>query len=102
MIPKGATIEAKCSDLFADYNQLMLEQVANSSEWYQQFCRTSHTPWIAENFALSADYLRNHIDTKFLGKNDETLDAYKNLLGYKTPHFQCDDATSPKEYRGSC
>ncbi len=85
MVPKGSTVEAKCSDLFTEYNQLTLEQVADSSEWYQRFCRTSHTPWIAENFALSADYLRNHIDTKFLGKIDETLDAYKNSPGYGGP-----------------
>ena len=79
MFSKGTTLEAKCSDLFTEYNQLTLEQVADSSEWYQRFCRTSHTPWIAENFALL------HINTKFLGKIDETLDAYKKSPGYGGP-----------------
>ena len=87
MLPSAgqALLEAKHKDLLTDYNQLTLEEVADSSEWYQQFCWTKHTPWIAENLALSADYLRNHIEKKFLGKIDESLDPYKNSPGYGGP-----------------
>eukprot|EP00980_Cylindrotheca_fusiformis_P004420 scaffold945_cov82-Cylindrotheca_fusiformis.AAC.5 len=68
--------KVKTSNLFAQYNELTADQVAQSTIWYRRWPDRASFPWIVENLRLSYDYFNNHMTPALWGKVLEDSQPY--------------------------
>jgi uncharacterized membrane protein YgcG len=69
--------EAKSINLFVQYNELTIEMVAESCQWYAQWPDSDDAPWFQENLSLSFEYLQNHTEPELWGKIMEDIAPYR-------------------------
>lgn len=66
----------KVGDLFKDYTNLTIEDVAESNVFYNTHLDHNAMPWIPENMNMTQSYLLNNTETELYRKCFEVYNAY--------------------------
>lgn len=80
-----STGDGKRIHLLDRYNELTLDDVAESSKWYFRWPDETLAPWYRENLNLSYAYLSNHMTPALWGKVLEDLLPYKHTQAIGGP-----------------
>ena len=75
-LQQDATGQAKTVFLLDFYNELTIDQVAQSSIWYARWPDSTVAPWFRENLSLTHQYLSNHMSASLWGKILEDSQPY--------------------------